>query len=67
MMACTILALAVWAINFYGVMSWLQPLLFGDRWITDLIPWWVAAVTHLAFGWTVALLSSVDTSNTVAE
>jgi hypothetical protein len=56
LMACTILALFVWAISFYVVLTWLQPLLFGGRWIIDLIPWWVAAVTHLVFGWTIALL-----------
>ncbi len=56
LMACTILALIVWAISFYVVLTWLQPLLFGGRWIIDLIPWWVAATTHLVFGWTIALL-----------
>jgi hypothetical protein len=51
-------ALAIWVINFYAILSWLQPLLFGGRWIIDtkLLPWWVAAATHLAFGWTIALL-----------
>jgi hypothetical protein len=55
--ACTILAISVWVFNFYAVLTWLQPLLFGGRWIIDLVPWWVAALTHLAFGWTVALLN----------
>jgi hypothetical protein len=50
------LALAIWALNFYGVLSWLQPALLGGRWILDLVPWWVAAVTHLVFGWTMALV-----------
>jgi hypothetical protein len=59
LMTCTILALCVWAINFYAVLSWLQPLLLGGRWILDLIPWWVAAATHLIFGWTIALLYAV--------
>jgi len=54
--ACTFLALCLWAINFYAVLCWLQPLLFGGRWIIDLIPWWVAAATHVVFGWTIALL-----------
>jgi hypothetical protein len=56
LMACSILALAVWAVNFYLLISWLQPLLLGGRWIAELIPWWVAAITHLVFGWTVATL-----------
>jgi hypothetical protein len=59
LMACTILAVFVWAINFYAVLIWLQPLLVGGRWIIDLIPWWVAAVTHLVFGWTIALLKTM--------
>lgn len=62
LMACTILALFVWAINFYAVLAWLQPLLLGGRWILNLIPWWIAAGTHLVFGWTIALLYSVDLS-----
>lgn len=54
--SCSILALLVWVVNFYAVLIWLQPLLLGGRWIIDLIPWWVAAVTHLVFGWTMALV-----------
>ncbi|MEW4486441.1 hypothetical protein AB1L42_00085 [Thalassoglobus sp. JC818] len=52
------ISLAIWAVNFYGVLSWLQPLLFGGNWITDpsVMPAWVAAGTHLVFGWTLALL-----------
>lgn len=53
---CSLLALLVWAVNFYGILAWLQPLLIGGRWIVELVPWWVAAFTHLIFGWTVALL-----------
>jgi len=52
----TILALAVWLVNFYGVLSWLQPLLLGGNWIVELVPWWVAALTHLVFGWTMLLV-----------
>jgi hypothetical protein len=52
------LAIAVWLFNFYAVLSWLQPLLFGGHWITDpkLLPPWVAMATHLVFGWTLVLL-----------
>lgn len=52
----TALGLALWLINFYGILSWLQPLLFGGRWIVEQIPWWVAALTHLVFAWTVLLM-----------
>jgi len=56
LVACSVLAVAVWVLNFYGLLSWLQPSLLGGRWIIDLVPWWVAALTHLAFGWTIALI-----------
>jgi hypothetical protein len=54
----SLLGLALWIVNFYGILSWLQPLLFGGRWIVDphLLPPWVAAGTHLVFAWTMALL-----------
>jgi hypothetical protein len=50
------LGIAVWIFNYYLVLSWLQPLLFGGNWIVRLVPWWVAALTHLVFGWTMALI-----------
>jgi hypothetical protein len=50
------MALGLWAFNYYAILSWLQPQLFGGRWIVELIPWWVAAATHLVFGWTILLL-----------
>ena len=52
----SVLATVVWLINFYGILSWLQPLLFGGRWIVDMIPWWVGLLTHLVFGWTMLLV-----------
>lgn len=58
LLVASVLATALWAINFYGILSWLQPMLFGGNWITDpkVLPVWVALVTHLIFGWTLALL-----------
>jgi len=50
------LGLALWVFNFYGMLSWLQPLLYGGRWIVEQIPWWVAALTHLVFAWTILLM-----------
>lgn len=52
-------SLAIWAINFYGILSWLQPAFFGGNWITsgEYLPWWVAAATHAVFGATIAILS----------
>jgi len=52
-------SLAIWALNFYGVLSWLQPAFFGGDWITsgEYLPWWVAAATHAVFGATIAVLA----------
>lgn len=52
------LALVVWLVNFYLLLSWIQPWLFGGNWIVNpqYLPPWVAAATHLVFGWTMALL-----------
>ncbi len=55
----SILALAVWLINFYGILSWLQPALIEmseEYLIVNQIPPWVAALTHLVFGWTMAVV-----------
>jgi len=57
----SVLATVVWLVNFYGILSWLQPLLFGGRWIVDMIPWWVAWLTHLVFGWTMLLVQPLGT------
>lgn len=53
---CSILALIVWVVNFYFVLSWLQPAMVGGNWIITMVPPWVAAVTHLVFGWTMAIV-----------
>lgn len=52
-------SLAIWAVNFYAILSWLQPMFFQGNWITsgEYLPWWVAAATHAIFGATVAVLS----------
>lgn len=54
----SVIAIAVWLVNFYLVLSWLQPMLFGGNWIVDPqhLPVWVAVLTHLVFGWTMALV-----------
>jgi hypothetical protein len=53
-----VVGIAVWLINFYGILSWLQPLLFEGNWIVDpqRLPPWVAAGTHVVFGLAMALL-----------
>jgi hypothetical protein len=52
------LALALWLFNFYAILSWLQPLLFGGNWIVNqtYLPWWVAAGSHVVFGATMAVV-----------
>jgi hypothetical protein len=65
--ACSMLALAVWALNTYGLLAWLQPLIVGGRWIIELIPWWVGALTHLVFGWTIAMLYPLGTFDSIGS
>ena len=50
----SVLGLGLWIVNFYGILSWLQPALLGGNWIISEIPIWVAALTHLIFAWTIA-------------
>jgi len=55
----TIVSLLIWVIGFYGILSWLQPELIDmkeENLIVNRVPWWVAAGTHLVFGWTIAIL-----------
>lgn len=52
----TLLGLVVWGVNFYLILSWLQPRLFGGNWIVEQVPPWVGAATHLVFAWTMAWL-----------
>jgi hypothetical protein len=52
----SVLALAVWFVNYYLLLSWIQPALFGGNWILTQIPVWVAILTHLVFGWTMAVV-----------
>lgn len=58
LIVATGLAVVLWIINFWLILSWLQPLLFGGNWITNsqYLPSWVALSTHLVFGWTLAVL-----------
>lgn len=43
----------IWLVNFYLLLSWLQPLLTGGPSVLQLIPFWLAALTHLVFAWTI--------------
>ena len=50
-------SLAIWAVNFYAhpvvasAAAVRRPLDLDQR---SYLPWWVAAATHLVFGWTIA-------------
>ena len=50
------IGLGIWIINFYGIISWLEPLLFGGNWILTTIPFWVAALTHILFALTMVFI-----------
>ena len=55
----TVVSLAIWVINFYGILSWLQPEVIdmsSENLIVNRVPWWVAAASHLVFGWTILLV-----------
>lgn len=53
--AGSVIGLSLWVINFYAILSWLQPLMLGGNWIVEQVPMWVAAATHLAFAWTLVI------------
>ena len=48
--------LLMWVVNFYGVITWLQPRLVGQAYVLALMPAWVAILTHLVYGLTLGLL-----------
>lgn len=59
LIVATLMGLALWLINYYAFLSWMQPALFGGDWIVRLVPAWVAALTHLVFAWTLFLVSGL--------
>lgn len=48
--------LLMWVVNFYVVLWWLQPLLVGEPFVLQLMPVWVAVLTHVIYGLTLGLL-----------
>ncbi len=50
------LGIVMWLVNFYGILSWLQPMVSGGQQIINEIPMWVAALTHICFTLTMLLL-----------
>ncbi len=59
LIVATIASLVIWVINYYGILSWLQAEVIEmseENLIINRVPWWVAAATHVVFGWTMALV-----------
>jgi hypothetical protein len=54
--AGVVLGISMWLVNFYGILSWLQPMVSGGQFIIDEIPIWVAALTHISFTLTMLML-----------
>jgi hypothetical protein len=48
--------LFMWVVNFYGILIWLQPRLVGEPYVLELMPAWVAALTHVIYGLTLGVL-----------
>lgn len=46
----------LWVVTFYGVIAWLQPMLVGQAYILQMMPVWVALLTHVVYGMTLGLL-----------
>jgi hypothetical protein len=48
--------LLMWIVNFYMVLRWLEPALVGQAYVLELMPFWVAALTHIVYGVTLGFL-----------
>ena len=48
--------LLMWVVNFYLVIAWVQPRLVGQAYVLALMPFWVAALTHVVYGVTLGVL-----------
>lgn len=59
LLVASFISLLIWIVMYYGILSWLQPAVVDmkpENLIIHRVPWWVAALTHLVFGWTLALV-----------
>ena len=55
----SIVAVVIWLVMYYGILSWLQPALVQmspQNYIVNRVPPWVALLTHLVFAWTMVLV-----------
>jgi hypothetical protein len=65
LVVASVVSLVIWAIMYYGILFWLQPAIVPnmkpENFIVHRVPWYVAALTHLVFGWTLALVYPLGT------
>lgn len=48
--------LCMWIVNFHFILVWLQPRLVGQAYVLELMPTWIAVLTHLVYGLTLGVL-----------
>ncbi len=53
-----VLGVVMWLINFYGILSWLQPVITGEptSYIVNEVPPLIGALTHIVFAEVMVLL-----------
>jgi hypothetical protein len=59
LVVASVVSLVIWVIMYYGILLWLQPAVVNmspENYIVHRVPWYVAAATHLVFGWTLAVV-----------
>jgi hypothetical protein len=59
LLVASLISILIWVVMYYGVLAWLQPAVVEmkpENWIIHRVPPWVALLTHLVFGWTIAVL-----------
>jgi hypothetical protein len=61
------LAIVIWLVNYYLILSWLQPLITGEASILSEVPFWLAAFTHLTFAWTILFVEGRDRSGALGR
>jgi hypothetical protein len=59
MLVASLISVVIWLVMYYGILSWLQPAVVDmspQNYIVNRVPFWVALLTHLVFGWTMVLV-----------
>jgi len=46
----------MWVVNFYVVIEWVQMSLYGQAYVLELMPVWVAVLSHVLYGLTLGAL-----------